>query len=47
MAQRMFGHRDLTSTRRYAKLGDWGGLALWCEMTRHWLESEGPFATDE
>jgi 3-methyladenine DNA glycosylase/8-oxoguanine DNA glycosylase len=29
---------DRTIARRYAKLGSWGGLAVWCEMTREWLE---------
>jgi N-glycosylase/DNA lyase len=29
---------DRTIARRYARLGPWGGLALWCEMTRDWLE---------
>jgi len=32
---------DRTIARRYAKLGAWGGLALWCEMTRDWFEADG------
>jgi hypothetical protein len=31
---------DRTIARRYAKLGNWGGLAVWCEMTREWLEGD-------
>ena len=29
---------DRTIARRYARMGEWGGLALWCEMTRDWLD---------
>lgn len=35
---------DRTIARRYAKLGPWGGLALWCEMTRDWFEADDPAA---
>ncbi len=35
---------DRTIARRYAKLGPWGGLALWCEMTRDWFETDDPEA---
>jgi N-glycosylase/DNA lyase len=35
---------DRTIARRYAKLGAWGGLALWCEMTRDWFEADDPEA---
>jgi N-glycosylase/DNA lyase len=31
---------DRTITRRYAKLGQWGGLAAWCEMTRDYLADD-------
>lgn len=27
---------DRTIARRYARWGPWGGLALWCDMTRDW-----------
>jgi len=30
---------DQTIERRYKKFGSWKGLALWCDMTRDWLES--------
>jgi len=26
--------------RHYAKFGDWRGLAIWCDMTEHWLDAE-------
>lgn len=29
--------RDRTIARRVARLGDWGGLALWFELTADWL----------
>jgi N-glycosylase/DNA lyase len=32
---------DRTIARRYAKLGQWGGLAAWCEMTRDYLADAG------
>lgn len=32
---------DRTIARRYAKLGPWGGLAAWCEMTRDYLVDAG------
>ena len=32
---------DRTIARRYAKLGPWGGLALWCDLTRDWFEAPG------
>lgn len=32
---------DRTIARRYAKLGQWGGLAAWCEMTRDYLADGG------
>ena len=35
---------DRTIARRYAKLGPWGSLALWCEMTRDWFEADDPDA---
>jgi N-glycosylase/DNA lyase len=33
---------DRTIARRYARMGEWGGLALWCEMTRDWLDDRDP-----
>ena len=33
---------DRTIARRYARMGEWGGLALWCEMTRDWLDDKDP-----
>ncbi len=35
---------DRTIARRYAGLGPWGGLALWCDMTRDWFDADGPAA---
>jgi 3-methyladenine DNA glycosylase/8-oxoguanine DNA glycosylase len=34
--------RDRTIARRYARLGRWAGLAVWCEMTRAWLDEVEP-----
>jgi N-glycosylase/DNA lyase len=31
---------DRTIARRYARFGGWGGLALWCDMTRDWVDGE-------
>jgi 3-methyladenine DNA glycosylase/8-oxoguanine DNA glycosylase len=31
---------DKKIARFYARFGDWRGLALWCDMTRDWLESD-------
>lgn len=31
---------DKKISRFYARFDSWRGLALWCDMTRHWLESE-------
>jgi N-glycosylase/DNA lyase len=33
---------DRTIARRYARLGAWGSLALWCDMTRDWLTEDRP-----
>jgi N-glycosylase/DNA lyase len=33
---------DRTIARRYAPLGPWAGLALWCEMTRDWFTNGKP-----
>jgi N-glycosylase/DNA lyase len=33
--------KDRTIARRYARFGRWAGLALWCDMTRDWFESDG------
>lgn len=34
--------RDRTIARRYARLGRWAGLAVWCEMVRAWLDEVEP-----
>jgi N-glycosylase/DNA lyase len=31
---------DKKIARFYARFNSWQGLALWCDMTRHWLEPE-------
>ncbi len=31
---------DKKIARYYARFGDWQGLALWCDMTKDWLEGE-------
>ncbi len=33
---------DRRIERFYAPFGRWAGLALWCDMTRDWLEGPGP-----
>lgn len=33
---------DRTIARRYAKLGDWAGHALWFELTQDWFEGDEP-----
>jgi N-glycosylase/DNA lyase len=33
---------DRTIARRYARFGNWAGLALFCEMTRGWFDGEQP-----
>lgn len=38
------GVTDRTIARRFARLGHWAGLALWCEMTRDWLNGDSPSA---
>jgi N-glycosylase/DNA lyase len=38
---------DRTIGRRYARFGNWAGLALWCEMTRDWFDDDGPSAAWE
>jgi len=35
---------DRTIARRFARLGRWAGLALWCEMARDWSNDDGPSA---
>ena len=32
---------DKKINRHYSRFGEWRGLALWCDMTRDWLEDEG------
>jgi len=32
---------DKKINRYYSRFGEWRGLALWCDMTRDWLEDEG------
>ena len=31
---------DKKIERYYSRFGEWRGLALWCDMTRDWLEDE-------
>jgi 3-methyladenine DNA glycosylase/8-oxoguanine DNA glycosylase len=31
---------DKKIVRYYSRFGEWRGLALWCDMTRDWLEDE-------
>ena len=31
---------DKKIARFYARFESWRGLALWCDMTRHWLDPE-------
>lgn len=33
---------DKKIERYYSRYGEWRGLALWCDMTRDWLEDEQP-----
>jgi N-glycosylase/DNA lyase len=33
---------DRKIERYYSRFGEWRGLALWCDMTRDWLEDNGP-----
>jgi N-glycosylase/DNA lyase len=33
---------DKKIERYYSRFGEWRGLALWCDMTKDWLEDEGP-----
>lgn len=32
---------DKKIERYYSRFGEWRGLALWCDMTRDWLEDDG------
>lgn len=32
---------DKKITRHYARFGKWRGLALWCDMTKDWIEEQG------
>jgi len=34
--------KDRTIARRYARFGRWAGMAVWCEMTRAWLDEVEP-----
>lgn len=36
---------DRTIARRYGGLGRWAGLAIWCDLTRGWLDSADPAET--
>jgi N-glycosylase/DNA lyase len=36
--------KDRTIARRYARFGSWAGMALWCDMTRDWLDEIGEAA---
>jgi hypothetical protein len=31
---------DKKISRFYSRFNSWRGLALWCDMTRHWLDAE-------
>ena len=33
---------DASMARRYGRFGVWRGLALWCDLTKDWLEGESP-----
>jgi N-glycosylase/DNA lyase len=33
---------DKKILRFYSRFNSWRGLALWCDMTRHWLDPENP-----
>lgn len=33
---------DAKIARHYSRFDHWRGLALWCDMTRDWLDEEGP-----
>jgi 3-methyladenine DNA glycosylase/8-oxoguanine DNA glycosylase len=33
---------DKKIERYYSRFGEWRGLALWCDMTRDWLEADEP-----
>lgn len=37
---------DRTIERFYAPFGPWRGLALWCDVTRHWFDADGSIAVD-
>ena len=41
------GHRvsDATIERHYASFGPWRGLALWCDLTREWIEGGNAIPT--
>lgn len=34
---------DKKIAKYYSKFGDWCGLAIWCDMTRDWMEDDGLF----
>jgi N-glycosylase/DNA lyase len=36
---------DKKIERYYSRFKEWRGLALWCDMTRDWLEGQGPAET--
>lgn len=33
---------DASIGRRYRRFGEWRGLALWCDLTRDWLDGDSP-----
>jgi len=33
---------DEAIARRYRRFGEWRGLALWCDLTKDWLEGDAP-----
>jgi len=34
---------DKKIARYYSRFNEWRGLAFWCDMTRDWLRSRGPY----
>jgi N-glycosylase/DNA lyase len=33
--------KDAKIARHYARFNSWRGLALWCDMTKDWMEEQG------
>jgi len=38
---------DRRIERFYAPFGSWKGLALWCDLTRHWFEEGNPLVENQ